>query len=195
MITVGITGGSGSGKSTVGRIFASLGALLLDADAIYHSLLEESEAMRDELRIRFGDEIFSEGRVSRPLLRRIAFADPEALSDLNTITHRYVLAEIVEKLKDRKEGLAVVDAILLFESGLNGLCDVTVGVLAPTAVRVSRIMARDGLSEEEAKARIAAQKADAYYRERCDIILTNDKTPAALEQDAVALYENLAKSG
>lgn len=181
MQIVGLTGGSGSGKTTALRILGDRGALLLDADAIYHELLENDRDMLDALSARFPSAV-SGGAVDRKALGSIVFADASALQELNAITHRYVVEEIRRRLRIHAMNggtLAAIDAVELHASGLDRLCTRTYAVLAPREARIRRIMARDGISEEAASRRLNAQKGDDYYINTCDIALLNDGNEAA----------------
>ena len=193
MTVIGVTGSSGSGKSTLTQFFRERGALILDADAIYHRLLAESGEMRDTLAAEFGAEILANNRIDRKKLGQIVFAAPEKLAKLNSLTHPFVIADIVHSLETSPATVAVIDAPLLFESGLDGMCDVTCGVLAPYEIRLTRIMARDGISAEAATARLNAQKPDSYYMERCDLILQNDSDTASLVSRAEKLWDAFGK--
>ena len=177
MKIIGITGPTGAGKTTALRAVTDLGGCVIDCDQVYHQLLEESAPMRNELTERFGSGILdSEQRLDRKKLGALVFQDKALLTDLNTITHRYVRQRVEELLRTAQaEGrpLAAVDAIALIESGLGTLCDAVVGILAPPEVRVRRIMARDGISEDYARSRVAAQKNDSYYRKHCALVLEN----------------------
>ena len=174
MTVVGITGFSGAGKSTLSDLFARRGALVLDADAIYHRLLAESGALRDALAARFGEGILTGGSVDRRKLAPVVFSSPEKLEDLNRITHPFVIDKIREAL-NAGPALAAVDAPLLFESGLSELCDLTVAVLAAKETRIRRIMTRDGITREASEARVNAQKDASYYIGRSDVVLWNDR--------------------
>ncbi len=187
---IGVTGGTGSGKTTVIRLLEKKGALALDCDQIYHELLERSEPMLRELRERFPDAFF-DGKLDRKALGAAVFASPEELAALNAVTHRYVGREVSRRLDEfawRGGTTAAVDAIALFESGLADECSLTVGVLAPEELRLRRIMAREGIDEEYAMARIRAQRPDDFFRERCDRVLVNDSTPEALEKQCEILF-------
>jgi len=193
MKRIGITGPTGAGKTTALKALEALGVYILDADAVYYDLLAESREMKEELTQRFGEDILDEtGAVDRKRLGSIVFADPDALLDLNRITHKYVGEEV-----DRREAAAAargiqaiaIDAIALIESGLGATCETIVSVIAPAEVRVKRIMARDNISEEYAHSRVQAQKPDSFYREHSDLVLENDGsvgpevfTQRALEQ-------------
>lgn len=191
MLVIGITGGSGTGKSTLGALFSEAGAMFIDADAVYHRLLKECEPMKAGIGARFGGDILKVGAIDREKLGRIVFSDPAALSDLNTLTHKYVTQEIDGILKRCALPAAVIDAIGLFQSGADKLCDVTIGVIAPSEARVSRITERDGISPERALLRIKAQESDGFYRARCGYIIENSGSKAEFIKKARALRDKI----
>ncbi len=184
---IGITGGTGSGKSTLLDLIAQRGGLVLDCDAIYHGLLSTSPALLRAIETRFPGTV-AEGILDRKKLGTVVFADKNALQDLNRITHSAVRAEILRRLEN-VSGLAAIDAIALFEGDLASLCDVTVAVTAPEEVRVQRIMARDGIPEEYARRRIAAQHSDDWFTSRCDFVLENNGTPLEFTAKCLAFLD------
>ena len=198
MKRIGITGPTGAGKTTALNALTSLGAHVIDADAVYHDLLVSSAPMRQALTARFGTNILDEtGKIDRKALGGVVFADPRALSDLNEITHRFILAEIDRQAaRAEAEGrpAVAIDAIALIESGAAEGCDAVVGVLAPKEVRIRRIMAREGISEEYARKRVEAQRDDAFFRANCTHILENgDDSPEAFGARALELFQSLMK--
>ncbi|SBW04288.1 Dephospho-CoA kinase [uncultured Eubacteriales bacterium] len=201
MKIIGITGPTGAGKTTALNVLAGLGGEIVDCDAVYHELLEYSEPMKRELTARFGRGILSgEGRLDRKLLGQVVFQDQDALLALNAITHRYVGKEVRARIAVAEaEGRTAVaiDAIALIESGLGKLCHAVVGVLAPAEVRVKRIVAREGITEEYARLRVAAQKEDAYFRANCTHILENseDDTPEIFAERARVLFKTILGEG
>ena len=200
MRIIGITGPTGAGKTTALHALADLGAAVIDCDGVYHDLTENSAPMLDELRRRFGDGIFdSDGALQRKVLGTIVFGDEGSLADLNSITHRYVNDEVDRRLDQaRGEGrpAAAVDAIALLDSDLRDKCHCTVAVTAPDEVRVRRIMARDGIGEEYARLRLAAQKPVEYFEHNSDYTLRNDgEDPAEFYRRARALFESLIFQG
>ena len=169
---IGITGGTGCGKTTLLTEIEKQGGLVLDCDAIYHDLLRSDKAMLSAIEIRFPG-VVEDGQLNRKKLGAIVFADKQALQDLNFITHGAVRKAVLCKLESQP-ALAAIDAIALFEGGLADLCDVTVAITAPTEDRVMRLMARDNIPEDYARSRIAAQHDADWFRERCDEILENN---------------------
>ena len=184
---IGITGGTGCGKTTLLRLIQERGGLVLDCDEIYHRLLESDRQMRAALENRF-PQAFPQGKLDRKALGKIVFADPAALEALNGITHRAVKQEVLRQLKSAP-ALAAIDAIGLFESGLNTLCHITVAVTAPLEDRVRRLMARDGIPEDYARSRIAAQHEEDWFRQRCDYILENNGTADDFLKKSIAFLD------
>lgn len=171
-----MTGGSGSGKSYIAARMVERGAKWVDADAVYHKLLAESRALRNAILAQFPAANDGSGHINRKKLAAIVFTNDKALMELNAITHPFVIRAIEEEIGEYyrcNQAFAVIDAVALFESGLNQMCDATIGVLADVPTRVRRIMARDGLDETRARARIAAQQKDEFYRKKCDYIIEN----------------------
>ena len=181
---LGITGGTGCGKTTLLREIEALGGLVLDCDAIYHELLISDPGLLSAIEAAFPG-VTEKGRLDRKKLGSIVFADSQALETLNRITHRAVKAEVLRRLAE-KPALAAIDAIALFESGLSQLCDLTVAVTAPMEDRVKRLMARDCISEEYARSRISAQHGDAWFTDRCSVCLQNDGSPQEFQRKCLA---------
>ena len=168
---IGITGGSGCGKTTLLELIHQQGGVIADCDAIYHRLLQTDPALLAAIDARFPGTV-EHGVLDRKKLGQVVFSDEEALQELNRITHSAVRQEVLRLLSGESR-LAAIDAIGLFEGNLAELCDVTVAVTAPEESRVARLMARDGITEEYARKRIAAQHGSSWFRERCDHTLDN----------------------
>ena len=171
---LGITGGTGCGKTTLLSIIAEHGGLVIDCDKLYHDLLRTDTSLLQKIENRF-PSVVNDGVLERKELGKLVFGNQTALHDLNTITQPFIL-DAVSALLSQKPKLAAIDAIRLFESGLDKFCDITVAVTAPTELRIERLMQRDRISREYATDRIFAQPNSAYYSHRCDYALSNDGT-------------------
>ncbi|MGN1095528.1 MAG: dephospho-CoA kinase [Eubacteriales bacterium] len=178
---IGLTGNSGSGKSTVAGIFADSGFFIIDCDA-YSRALDSDPEYVSEIEKQFGRSAvsFSNGhkRVDRRALAELVFgasAEKDAVSRLDSISHPMIIAKINAQisLSKAENRSIVIDAPLLFESGLDRICDATVGVIAPENVRIKRLALRDGIGEDVAKKRFSAQKDEAFLKENCDFIINN----------------------
>ena len=186
---IGITGGTGCGKTTLLDIIRDFGGKVLDCDAIYHQLLQTDRKMLADIESRFPG-VVEEGALNRKKLGAIVFSDPDALLDLNAITHAAVKQEVLRQLAEHHP-LVAIDAIGLFEGGLAELCDVTVAVTAPEELRVQRLMQRDGITEDYARSRIGAQHPDSCFRERCRYVLENDAGIDAFATKCIAFLHTL----
>ena len=193
-VVLGITGGTGAGKTSVLDVIRELGGTVIDCDAVYHEMLAESEEMRNAINAVFPGVFDADGKLNRKKLGEEVFSRRERLTALNDIVFRYLIPEIRRRLGNGP-GLYAVDAINLLESGLAELCDRTIAVTAPTELRVRRIMARDGISEQYARMRITSQKSDEYYRTKCDYELTNGaETPEGFQAEAREFLRRLLES-
>ncbi len=186
---LGITGGTGCGKTTALQVFAELGGLVLDCDEIYHTLLKQDQALVAAIADRFPGTV-TDGRLDRKKLGSIVFSDPAALQELNRITHSAVKQEVLNQIQGKTCPIAI-DAIALFEGGLAELCDVTVAVTAPEQSRVRRLMQREEISQAYAAARIAAQISQGKFEEKCDHVLHNDGTKQEFQQKCLAFFRGL----
>lgn len=193
MCVIGITGGTGCGKTTALNTLKEYGALIIDCDAVYHELLSGSHALINELGEAFPGAVI-EGKLDRKALGAIVFKNESKLNVLNSITHRYIIEETVRRLREyamNGGSIAAIDAIELISSGVSRLCCATVGVIADEDVRVERIMARDGISREYAKMRVKAQKSNTYFITNCDHTLVNNSTPEAFAEECRKIYEEI----
>lgn len=189
MMKVGITGGIGSGKSTVCRFFAQKGIAVYDSDAAAKRLMQEDGALRRQLAGRFGEGTFRDGVLDRAYLAGIVFADPQALADLNALVHPVVMRDF-DAWAARQEGSYVIlESAILFEAGLEGCVDKTVAVLAPRELRIERTCRRDGCGADQVVRRIAAQLDDDALSARADYVVVNifeeDLEPAVVKLDRI----------
>lgn len=190
---IGITGGTGCGKTTALEVLERMGGLVIDCDAVYHELLEQSDELIAELDVHFPGAIPA-GTHDTKALGEIVFSNPEELRALNAITHRYVGREISRRLTDwalKGNKIAAIDAIALLEGGVSSYCRTTVGVIAPRQTRIERLMKRDNITEEYARLRIDAQKPNEYFEQNCDRILENKGDRESFKQKCEILFSDI----
>ena len=185
---IGITGGTGCGKTTLLKEIQALGGLVLDCDAIYHELLATDNRLLSAIGTAFPG-VVENGTLNRKKLGAIVFSKEEKLRTLNAITHGAVKAEVEKRLSSHPP-LAAIDAIALFEGGLAELCDLTVAVTAPLEERVKRLMQRDCISEEYARSRISAQQSQSFFEAHCDHCLKNDGSPEDFRRKCLAFLDS-----
>lgn len=192
---IGITGGTGCGKTTALSELEALGALVIDCDALYHELLETDGQMLADIERSFPGTV-TDGKLDRKALGATVFSNEAALEDLNAITHHYIGIEFDKRLRDwAMQGgtLAAVDAIALIESGLGARCKAVIGVVAEKTTRIERIMKRDGISYEYALMRVAAQYPNEYFEEKCGYVLHNDGSEADFRKQCKKLFKEVLK--
>ena len=192
---IGITGGTGCGKTTALNVLQDMGALVLDADAVYHELCRDSAEMLEKINTRFPGSV-EDGVLQRKALGAIVFSDARALEDLRNITDRYVEREIDRRLAAHAAAggkYAAVDAINLLDTKLATYLVASVGITAPEELRVQRLMARDNISEEYALMRIRAQQPESWFRENCDHTIPNDSTHEAYRRKCEETFERILK--
>ncbi len=195
MKIIGLTGGIGSGKSTVSEYLASKGIKIVDADKISHEMMENGSSLLEELAIAFGDEIInSDGSLNRRELARLAFATEEGKNLLNRITHKEISKRVdrqIAELKKSNERIIFFDAPLLFEAGMDSKTGETWLVHVDEATRISRVRDRDGLSEEEILARIKAQMSEEEKLARASHVLDNSGSVEELYAQVDSLLAEL----
>jgi dephospho-CoA kinase len=171
---IGVTGNIACGKSLVMSFLAELGAETIDADKVYHRLIEPHAPLWVAIRERFGPTIVRDDeQIDRAALGRIVFSDPRALADLDALTHPAIVAEIRSKIARSAAKVIAVDAVKLIESGLDQDCDSVWLVVCDPEIATDRLMRRNGHSHADASARVAAQPDIAPKRARADVIIDN----------------------
>lgn len=192
---LGLTGSTGAGKSEVAQRLCHYGFSVIDADAIARAVVEKGSPCLTALVHHFSEEILhDDGTLNRARLAALAFASPEQTQVMNQLMHPAIVQRIQRELDDLTEkntALVLLDVPLLFQSGLNALCDRTVAVVASAAIREARICTRDGLTKQQAQTRMNAQPANDYYEMRADYVLYNDSDRAVLNEAVAALWEQI----
>lgn len=190
MLKIGLTGGIGSGKSTVARIFESLGVPVYYADAAAKRVMEEDPSLRAALIQHFGASCFENGVLNRSYLSGLVFNNPEKLALLNSLVHPATIKDAEQWMQQQTTPYAIKEAALIFESGAQEHLDQVIGVTAPAALRIQRTMQRDGSTREAVQARMQRQLADSLKMKLCDYVIYNDEQQALLPQ-VLALHEKL----
>lgn len=194
-IVLGLTGGTGAGKTSALNAIRELGGEIIDCDAVYHEMLDHDQELRNTINATFPGVFGPDGKLNRQKLGQEVFAKKERLDKLNSIVFRFLIPELERRMEGIPDGLYAIDAINLIESGLDRLCDRTIAVTAPTELRVRRIMARDNITEQYARLRISAQKSDEFYRGKCDLELNNGaETAEAFQREAKLFFARLVES-
>ena len=174
MIRIGITGGIGSGKSTVCRILEEHGAAIYDSDANAKRLMNEDAELRRQLTAEFGEKCFNEGGLDRAYLASIVFSDAERLQRLNEIVHPAVRADFRKWCGEHEErDYVILESAILFDAGFDSETDKTLAVVAPQSLRIERVCKRDGMSREDVEKRIAQQMSDDELQARADYTIAN----------------------
>ena len=197
MLRVGLTGGLASGKSTVAGFFRELGAFHIDADRLAHELVAPGGGAEREVISRFGGGIIgTDGAIDRKALAAIVFSDPVALADLNALVHPKVRKEIAQRIADHAAGaspaeVALVDAALLVESGIHRDLDALIVVACPEPIQIARAVARGGLTEAEARARVAAQAPLARKLAVADHVIDNGASLLETKRQVRGVWDEL----
>ena len=174
MFVLGVTGGSGSGKSTICRILEKKGFYIIDCDKIAREVTKKGSPALAEIAREFGPGYICQDKtLDRKKMAQTVFSDPAELEKLNRITHKYIKKNVACRIELSDSDKVLIDAPLLHKSGLETICDLTVAVTAPYDLKIKRIMLRDKISEEMAKKRINSQISDEEYKSLCDFYVEN----------------------
>ena len=194
-MVVGLTGQTGAGKSTVSDYLRENGMAVIDADKVAREVVETGSACIADIALEFGCEyINADGTLNRKKMAKTVFTDKAKLKKLNVLMFPYIirrLCEEIERSRREGEGIIVLDAPTLFESGADRECDYVVSVIADEQSRKERIIRRDGLTQQEAQERISAQHDEEYYKSRSDEILENNEGVDSLKNRTSALISRL----
>jgi len=182
MLKIGITGGIGSGKSTVAKVFETLGIPVYYADAAAKRLMTENEELKQALTEAFGPETYINGQLNRTFLSARVFNNEAALKQLNALVHPVVIKDGTDWMGRQTSPYAIKEAALFFETGSAAGLDFVIGVSAPEAVRIGRVMNRDGISRSEVLARMQKQIKEEIKLRLCDFIITNNEQEMVIPQ-------------
>ena len=191
---IGVTGGSGCGKSSVSRYLESKGLFVIDADKTAREVVEAGKPALKEITEHFGTDVLNDdGTLNRRKLASIVFTDSAELNALNSITHKYIYESIQKSINDNKDkfGEFIIDAAVMDKSGVGNMCDCIVVVLAERQLRIKRIMERDNLTETQAMQRIDMQQSDKEYISQADFILYNNADEKIMHQQADVILKQI----
>ena len=190
MLKIGITGGIGSGKSTVAKVFEVLGIPVYNADLAAKKLMNEDAVLKEKIKQQFGNEVYKNGKLDNKYLAQIVFPSEEKLELLNSLVHPATINDANAWMLKHATPYTLKEAALLFESGAAELLDYVIGVTAPAPLRLQRVMQRDNSSREEVMARINKQMDEETKMELCNFIINNDEQEMLIPQ-VLALHETI----
>lgn len=197
-IVVGITGATGSGKSTITKYLERKGCYIIDADELGRKVLDKGSICLKQVCIKFGDDILNtDGTLNRQLLAKKAFSNKDNTQTLNNITHPYIFMEILKKIDNIREtkenSIIILDAAVLLESKMDILCDYVISIIAPVNVRLERIMKRDNITKENAKMRINVQNNDKFYTDKSDFVINGNDEIGKIYKKADDILKQICK--
>lgn len=182
MLKIGLTGGIGSGKSTIAKIFFTLGIPVYDADSAAKKLMVTSPQIKQGIIETFGEEAYIGGQLNRPYIASIVFNNEEKLKQLNNITHPVTIQDSVDWFNMQDAPYAIKEAALIFESDSHKHLDYVIGVYSPEKLRIERTMKRDNITEEKVRERINKQMNEEQKMKLCDFVIDNSGTQSVIEQ-------------
>ena len=182
MLKIGLTGGIGSGKSTVARIFSILGVPVYDADKAAKKIMNTHPEIREKIIEKFGAEAYNNGALNRAFLSSKVFNNEEALRFLNTLVHPITIDDANNWFQKQEAKYAIKEAALIFESHSNQYLDYVIGVSSPTELRIKRTMDRDHINAEKVLERMKKQMDEIAKMERCDFVINNNGKESVISQ-------------
>lgn len=185
-----MTGGIGSGKTTVAKVFELLGVPVYYADLRAKSIIDEIPAVKESIIRHFGEQSFVSGKYNRSFISSIVFNNPEKLKLLNDIVHPFTLADANEWMKKQSAPYSIKEAALIFESGSNLALDKVIGVSSPIELRVKRVSERDGITPAEVMKKIELQMPEYEKMQKCDYHIMNDEHKLMIPQ-IMELHQSL----
>jgi len=190
MLRVGITGGIGSGKSTVAKVFEVLGVPVYYADDAAKRLMNENKQLQSNIKTVFGDATYTDGKLNKKNLAAIVFNNPEKLQQLNKLTHPQTIKDAAAWMQKQTAAYIIKEAALIFESGSHEQLDYVIGVCSPAPLRIQRAMHRDNITRDEVMARMDKQLDESIKMKLCDFLINNDEQEMLIPQ-VLTLHEKL----
>ncbi len=190
MLRIGLTGGIGSGKTIVAKVFETLGVPVYYADDATKRLMNTDEKLKASIIKNFGNDSYKNGELDRKYIASIVFNDREKLELLNALTHPATIRDAEKWFEKQTAAYCIKEAALLFESGADQHLDKVIGVSAPQRIRIERVVARDGVTADEVKKRINRQMDEEAKMAKCDFIIVNNGEQLVIPQ-VVELHERL----
>jgi len=191
-IIIGLTGGIGSGKSTVAKIFAQLGIPVLDADATAKVIMNEDHSVKTKLIELFGEDAYKENQLNRPYIAQLVFEDAFKLQQLNAIIHPITIQYAKDWASKQTAPYVIKEAALFFESGSSEGVEKIIGVTAPKHIRIQRVMQRDQITREDVIKRMEHQLEDSLKMKLCDWVIQNDDMHLLIPQ-ILAIHQEISK--
>ncbi|PWU04148.1 MAG: dephospho-CoA kinase [Bacteroidetes bacterium] len=182
MLKVGLTGGIGSGKSTIAAMFEALGIPVYYADDAAKEIMNEDEELKLEIISLFGSESYTEGKLNRKFIASLVFNDKSKLESLNALVHPATIRAADKWMQKQSSPYVIKEAALIFESGSQDQLDYVIGVFAPQTLRIHRVMKRDGVTKDEVLKRMSNQIDDEIKMRLCNFVIKNDDYEAVLPQ-------------
>lgn len=189
-LKIGLTGGIGSGKSTVAAMFRVLGVPVFDADSAAREVMQEDAALIQQIKSLFGEAAYTNNQLNRKYIAGIVFNDKLKLEQLNALVHPVTIAKAEQWFASQQSPYVIKEAALMFEAGASAGLDYVIGVSAPQHLRIQRVMERDKVTREEVLARMDKQISEHMKMKLCDFILINDEQQLLVPQ-VVSLHEHL----
>ncbi len=190
ILKIGLTGGIGSGKSTVAKVFGTLGIPVFDADSVAKNIMNEDAHLQQQIVRTFGDGAYTDGKLNRKYLADIVFNDPFKLEQLNALVHPATIQAAEDWMKQQHAPYGIKEAALLFEAGSAGHLDYVIGVYAPQALRIKRVMDREQVGRQDVLTRMSRQVDEQIKMRLCDFIIVNDEQQMVIPQ-VLNLHEKL----
>jgi len=192
MLKVGLTGGIGSGKSTVATIFETLGIPVYYADKEAKRLMIENANLIQSIKELLGEESYSNGILNREYISSVVFNEPKKLEQLNQLIHPLTISDSLNWMLQQSTPYAIKEAALIFESHSESHLDVIIGVTSPESLRIKRVMERDGIDEAAVRQRMSRQMSEDEKIKKCNFVITNDE-PFLLTKQVLLIHKTLIK--